>query len=47
MQHVAEHLTQAQGQYLAFFFRMQQFLDMQYQTRIFLSLFFHALEPTA
>ena len=45
MQHVAQNLTQAQGQYLAFCNRLRQFFDIQYETRIFMSLFFHSVEP--
>ena len=46
MQFVAEGQTQAQGQFIAFFIRLQRLFDMQYQTRIALSLFFHAAEPS-
>ena len=45
MQYVAQNLTQAQGQYLAFCNRLRQFFDIQYETRIFMSLFFHSAEP--
>ena len=46
MQFIAEGQTQAQGQYIAFFTRLQRLFDMQFQTRIALSLFFHAAGPS-
>ena len=48
MQFIAEgaQTTQAQGQYVAHFARLHQMFEVLYQTRIFMSLYYHSLEPS-